>query len=372
VSYRDEFSQSETTRKLAAKIRAAATKSWRIMEICGTHTQTILEYGIDKLLPENVEIIHGPGCAICITPLEVIDRAFAIAHLPEVIFCLFGGLLRVPGTNSDLLDAKATGADVRVVYSAMDCLKIAQENPDRKVVFFAVGSEKVLPENAQSLLEAERLGLKNYFMLSSQAHMAPICAAVMQRHIGKVNGILGPGDGCSVTGFTEYEKISRDFNVPIVVSGVEPIDVLEGLYKCVVQLESGKHVVENQYTKFVTRQGNPEHHNSINATFMPCDYRWRRLGIIPDSGFQLKQKYDSFNAWLAFDVVEKPSRESPICISEEIMLGLKKPWDCPAFGKSCTPQHPIGATMVSSEGTCALYHKYRTKEEQQEVQPSVL
>lgn len=332
------------------------------MEICGTHTQTILEYGIDRLLPETINIVHGPGCAICITPLEIIDRAVAIAARNEVIFCSYGELLRVPGSDSDLLDAKAIGADVRVVYSAMDCVKLAYENPDRKVVFFAVGNERALPGNAAALTEAMSLGLKNFFVLSCQAHMPPICSAVLQRHAGTVNAVLGPGTGCSVTGYKNYESVSREFNVPIVIAGVEPIDVLEGLYKCVLALENGRNNVDNQWNEYVTRYGDVDELEQIGRVFTLYDYSWRRIGAIERSGYQLKPEFDPYNAWLAFDVEVKPARESAKCISEEIMLGLKKPYQCPAFGQSCTPQHPLGATMVATEGTCSLYYKFRKDE----------
>ena len=368
MEHHEEFAQSEEAQKLSAKIRAAITKPWTIMEICGRHTHTILEYGLDKLIPSAIRLVHGPGCAICITPLEIINRASAIARAPDVIFCVFGELLRVPGSRSDLLDAKALGADVRVVYSPLDCVEIARANSDRKVVFFAVGTEKSLPANAQSLLSAVQNGVKNYFILSSQAHMPPICAAVLERHMGTVNAVLGPGDGCSVIGFKEYESVCKQFNVPVVVTGVEPIDVLEGLYRCVMQLESGKHTVENQYSTFASRFGNSEQLNLINKVFGLHDYRWRRLGAIKQSGYQLKPEYDAYNAWLAFAGNDEPVRESSVCISEEVMCGMKKPSQCPAFGKKCTLHHPVGATMVSSHGTCALYYKFRAAEIEKDTQ----
>lgn len=328
----EEFAQSVDAKRVVAMIRAIATKRWTIMEISGTHTQTILQYGIDRLLSDNVEIVHGPGCAICITPLEIIDRAFAISRFQDVTFCVFGELLRVPGTRNDLLDAMATGADVQVVYDPRDCVRMAEEAPERKVVYFSVGAEKLLPACAESLLAARKLGLKNYFVLSAQAHMTPICSAVLRRHVGQVNAVLAPVTSCSVIGFKEYEAVSREFNVPVVVSGIEPADVLEGIYKCISQLESGKAQVENQCAGYVSRQGNAEQQELINQSFVLMDFQWRRLGTIKESGFQLRQELDHYNAWIQFPVEAQPVHESPVCISEEIMLGLKKPCHCPAFG----------------------------------------
>ena len=366
-TYHEDFAKSEPVEILRARISDAVTRPWTIMEVCGLHTHTILEYGIDHLLPPSVQVLHGPGCAICITPLAIIDRAFAIALKPDVIFCVYGELLRVPGTRCDLLDTKAAGADVRVVYSPMDCIQIAQENPNNKVVFFAVGCDNSVPENALSVKKAVELGLTNYSILSSQAHTPPICSAVLARQEAKVHGLLGPGDGCSIIGYKDFEAISREFSMPVVVTGLEPLDVLEGLYRCILQLESGKHSVENQYTRAVTKSGCAESLSLIQEIFQPADFEWRRIGAIRSSGYQLKPKFQSFNAWGAFEVEEHPVRESPVCISDQIMFGLKKPSDCSAFGKSCSPQHPIGATMVSAEGTCALYHKFRwTEPEHQE------
>jgi hydrogenase expression/formation protein HypD len=367
-SFNEEFAKSEPAATLRAQINEIVTRPWTIMEMCGLHTHTILEYGIDQLLPESVQLLHGPGCAICITPLEVIDRAFAIALKPDVIFCCYPELLRVPGTRCDLLEAKATGADVRVVYSPMDSVNIAQENPDKKIVFFAVGSDNAVSLNAKSVKIAAELGLKNYCILSSQAHTPPICSAVLARQEAKVHGLLGPGDGCSIIGCKDFESISREFNMPVVITGLEPLDVLEGLYRCLLQLETGKHSLENQYTRAVTRAGNAERLHLINDVFQPADFEWRRIGVISNSGYMLKPEFSMFNAWQAFEVEQHPVREAPVCISDQIMFGLKKPGDCPAFGKSCSPQHPIGATMVSTEGTCALYHKFRWNEPQPQQQ----
>jgi len=364
-TYHEEFAKSEPAATLRAQITEAVTRPWAIMEMCRLHTHTILECGIDQLLPPSVQLLHGPGCAICITPLEIIDRAYAIALKPDVIFCAYAELLRVPGTRCDLLDAKATGADVRVVYSPTDCVLIAQENPSKKVVFFAVGSDNAVPENALSVKRAAELGLTNYSLLSCQAHIPPICSAVLSRQEANVHGLLGPGDGCSIIGYKDFEAISREFNMPVVVTGLEPLDVLEGLYRCILQLEAGKHSVENQYTRAVTKAGSTESLHMINEVFQPADFEWRLIGAIRNSGYQLRPQFKVFNAWEAFEVEQHPVREAPVCISDQIMFGLKKPWDCPAFGKSCSPQHPIGATMVSTEGTCALYHKFRWNEQDQ-------
>ncbi|HEY9773182.1 MAG TPA: hydrogenase formation protein HypD [Planktothrix sp.] len=362
MSYQQDFAKSEEAQRLIARIRATVTRPWKIMEMCGAHTHSILEYGIDQLLPKELQLLHGPGCAICFTPLEVIDRAFAIACLPDVIFCVYGELLKVPGTSSDFLDARASGADLRVVYSPLECITIAQENPNRSVVFFAVGSDKSAPLNAAAVRQAERLGLRNYFVLSCQAHIPPICSAVLQRHGGTVSALLGPGDGCSIIGFKDFENICREYRLPVVITGFEPLDLLEGILRCVTLLENGKFAVENQFTRSVTRAGNLEDQTLLQEYFQPGDFSWRRLGEIKNSGYRLKAKYAAYDAWENFRTEPREVHESPVCISDLIMLGQKKPFDCPAFCKTCTPQHAIGATMVSSEGTCSLYYKFRSPE----------
>jgi len=366
VSQLEDFAKSDDARRIAGKIRSTATRRWTIMELCGAHTRTILQCGIDEMLADNIQIVHGPGCVISITPLNIIDRAFAVAYEPDVTMCVFGDMLRVTGTRNDLLEAKASGADVRVVYDAATCVELAKEHPERKIVYFSVGSERLLPGCAASLLEAKQLGLKNYFVLSSQANMSTICSGVLQRHSGQIDAVLASGTSCSVVGFKDYETVSKQFNIPIIVSGVEPLEVLESLYKSIVQLENGRSVVENQCPGFVSRSGNSEQQSLINQAFRLMDFEWRRLGTIANSGFQLREELDGFNAWTAFHSEPKPAHESAMCISEEIMLGLKKPADCPAFGKHCTPHRPVGATMVSSDGTCALYHKFRTAQQDQE------
>jgi hydrogenase expression/formation protein HypD len=368
VSYQEDFAKSEQAQRLIERINATVTRPWKIMEVCGAHTHSILEYGLDLLLPHQLQILHGPGCAICFTPLEILDRAFGIASQPEVIFCVFGELLKVPGTNCDFLDAKASGADLRVVYSPLECLQIAKENPDHKVVFFAVGSDKSAPLNADAVREAEKLGLTNFFVLSSLAHMPPICEAVLNKHGGTVSALLGPGDGCSTIGFKDFDNICRDYRIPIVVTGLEPQDILEGILRCVTLLENGKFAVENQFSRAVTKQGNLEEQNLINKVFEPGDFEWRRLGAIKSSGYKLKTKYVSFDAWDRFAKEPREVAESPVCISDQIMLGQKKPFDCPAFCKTCTPQHAIGATMVASEGTCSLYYKFRALDVRQAEQ----
>jgi hydrogenase expression/formation protein HypD len=361
----EEIRDYERARDLADRIRAAVTKPWKIMEVCGAQTNTILRYGIDQMLPREVEIVHGPGCSVCMTPLEMIDRAIAIAREPDVIFCAYGEMLRIPGSNrTDLLEVKAAdGADVRVVYSPLDCLEIAKLNPQRKVVFLAIGFDGAVPNNALSMTKARQFGINNYFVLSWQALMSSACSFIANSPANQVQAFLGPGSACSITGFREYEALSRQHHIPVVITGLEPIDVLEGIYKCVLQLESGKASVENQYSRAVTKAGNQEAQALVNEVFEVGDRNWRRLGQIPRSGYRINDRYRNFDAEQVFNVGEITSRgESSVCISDQILCGFKKPMDCSAFGKSCNPQHPIGATMVSPDGTCALYCKFRFQE----------
>jgi hydrogenase expression/formation protein HypD len=328
------------------------------MEVCGGQTHTIVKYGIDRILPAGLELVHGPGCPVCVTPLETIDRAHAIASRSDVIFCSFGDMLRVPGSHGDLLQLKSQGSDVRVVYSPLDAVNLAAAQPNRKVVFFAVGFETTAPANAMAVWLARRRRLSNFSVLVSHVLVPPAIQAILRAPGNRVQGFLGPGHVCTVMGCTEYEALVREHRVPIVITGFEPIDLLEGVLRVVRQLEAGRAEAENQYSRAVERQGNRESQKLIEEVFEVCDRKWRGIGTIPRSGFQLRSEYRDHDAERLFEVDHLETEESSVCISGEILKGLRKPHDCPAFGKACTPQTPLGATMVSSEGACAAYHAY--------------
>jgi hydrogenase expression/formation protein HypD len=363
VKYLDEYRDGATARKLADAIRRAATRPWVLMEVCGGQTHSIVKYGVDELLPPGVELVHGPGCPVCVTPLETLDRAHAIASRPGVVFCSFGDMLRVPGSRGDLLQVKSQGGDVRVVYSPLDAVNIAAANPDRRVVFFAIGFETTAPANAMAAWMARRRGLTNFSLLVSHVLVPPAITALLNSSENRVQAFLGPGHVCTVMGCAEYEPIARDYRVPVVVTGFEPVDLLEGILMAVRQLEEGRAEVENQYARAVRPEGNPAALKLISEVFEVCDRKWRGLGTIPASGYRLRPEYRDFDAEQVFEVGEIDTRESGVCISGEILRGVKKPRDCPAFGKDCTPQRPLGATMVSSEGGCAAYYAYRNRGE---------
>jgi hydrogenase expression/formation protein HypD len=358
MKYLDEYRDTEAARKLAAAIRRTVTRPWTIMEVCGGQTHTIVRYGIDRLLPAGLELVHGPGCPVCVTALETMDRAHAIASRPDVIFCSFGDMLRVPGSRGDLLQLKSHGHDIRVVYSPLDAVNLAAANPERRVVFFAIGFETTAPANAMAVCLARKRGLKNFSMLVSHVLVPPAMTAILQAPDNRVQGFLGPGHVCTVMGYTEYEPIVREFNVPIVITGFEPIDMLEGVLRVVEQLESGRAEIENQYSRAVRREGNLASRQLISEVFEVCDRKWRGVGLIPQSGLRLREAFRDHDAERLFDVADVRTAESSVCISGEILRGLKKPHQCPAFGKTCTPQTPLGATMVSSEGACAAYFAY--------------
>lgn len=358
MKYVDEFRSEKQASILAEKITQVTKHPWRIMEVCGGQTHTIMQYGLSDLLPEQIELLHGPGCPVCVTGLEVIDKAIEIAASQNVIFCSYGDMLRVPGSRSDLFDVKAAGGDVRIVYSPLDCLKIAAENPDKKVVFFAIGFETTAPANAMAVKQAKRMNLENFFLLVSHVTVPPVIRRLMEFPDNRVQGFLGPGHVCSVMGWTQYEELSERFKIPIVVTGFEPTDILEGILRVVEQLEAGRSYVENQYSRAVTKEGNHAAQAILDEVFVVCDQNWRGLGCIAKSGYKLSPQYASHDADLAFSTPKEPVNESKVCISGEILKGVKKPKDCPAFGKQCTPETPLGATMVSSEGTCAAYFRY--------------
>jgi hydrogenase expression/formation protein HypD len=358
MKYLDEYRDPTAARRLAEAIARTVTRPWTIMEVCGGQTHTIVRYGIDELLPPGVELVHGPGCPVCVTPLETLDKAVAIAARPEVIFCSFGDMLRVPGSRRDLFAVKAAGGDVRVVYSPLDCLRIAEQNPARTVVFFAVGFETTAPANATAVWQAKRRGLTNFAVLVSHVLVPPAMTAILSAPANRVQGFLAAGHVCTVMGYEEYEPLAERFRVPIVVTGFEPLDLLEGVYRCTRMLEQGRGGVENQYARAARRGGNAAARALIGEVFEVTDRIWRGIGRIPRSGFQLAPAYADFDAERRFAVEGVRAAESGLCISGLILQGLKKPHECPAFGKACTPESPLGATMVSSEGACAAYYHY--------------
>ena len=354
----NQFRNADLVKAGIAEIHRITTKHWAIMEICGGQTHTILRYGLDELLPEKVELVHGPGCPVCVTPLELIDKALAIASQPGVIFTTFGDMMRVPGSDRDLFSIKAAGGQVRIVYSPLDAVKIAAENPDKQVVFFAIGFETTAPVNAMSVLQAKSLGLKNFSILVSQVCVPPAMHAILSAPENRVQGFLAAGHVCSVMGYWEYPEIAAIYQIPIVVTGFEPLDLVEGILLTVRQLEEGRAVVENAYSRVVTEKGNVPAQEIIKQVFEPCDRGWRGIGEIPMSGLGLRKEFDEFNAEERFDVGAIKTRESEICIAGQILRGTKKPPECPAFGTLCNQDHPLGATMVSSEGACAAYLRY--------------
>jgi hydrogenase expression/formation protein HypD len=359
MKYLDEYRDAELVHKGLEEIRHTVTRPWSLMEICGGQTHSIMRHGLDELLPEGIELIHGPGCPVCVTPLELIDKAIAIAARPDVIFTSFGDMLRVPGSDEDLFRTRADGGDVRVVYSPLDAVKIAQQNPDKQVVFFGIGFETTAPANAMSVWQAKQLNVKNYSMLVSHVRVPPAMRAILSSPYNQVQGFLAAGHVCAVMGYWEYPPIAEEFKVPIVVTGFEPVDLVEGILMAVKQLEANRYDVENAYSRAVTREGNKPAQDLINTVFVECDRKWRGIGMIPLSGWRLRDEYADFDAEKRFAVENINTKESPLCISGLVLQGRKKPNECPAFGKECTPEHPLGATMVSSEGTCAAYYRYR-------------
>lgn len=358
MKYLDEYRDASVARKIVDEIRRVQTKPWVIMEVCGGQTHSIVKNGLDYLLPEGIELVHGPGCPVCVTPLEMIDKAHAIARRPEVIFCSFGDMLRVPGSDGDLFTIKSLGGDVRIVYSPLDCLKIARANPGRQIVFFAIGFETTAPANAMLVWRANQEGLKNVSVLVSHVLVPPSLAAILQSPQNRVQGFLGPGHVCAIMGYNEYLPISARFQVPIVITGFEPLDILHGTLMTIQQLESGRAEVENQYSRILDRKGNLPAQKLVFEVFEIGDRKWRGIGTIPKSGYKLRWEFRDHDAERLFDVKEIDTREPEICISGQILRGIKKPHDCPAFGTVCNPQHPLGATMVSAEGACAAYYAY--------------
>jgi hydrogenase expression/formation protein HypD len=358
MKYLDEYRDGPIAAKIVAEIRHIQTKPWVLMEVCGGQTHSIVKHGIDHLLPEGIELVHGPGCPVCVTPLEMIDKAHAIAKRPDVIFCSFGDMLRVPGSDGDLFTIKSQGSDVRIVYSPLDCLKIARSNPDRQVVFFAIGFETTAPANAMLVWRAREDGVKNVSVLVSHVLVPPAMASILASPLNRVQGFLGPGHVCAVMGYTEYEPLSERFKVPIVITGFEPLDILHGTLMTIRQLEMGEAKVENQYSRILDRNGNLTAQKLVSSVFEVGDRKWRGIGMIPDSGYHLRRGFQEHDAERIFDVHGINTQEPEACISGQILRGIKKPHDCAAFGTLCTPQRPLGATMVSAEGACAAYYAY--------------
>lgn len=358
MKFIDEYRDRGAAQTFAAAIRNIATRPWTIMEICGGQTHTIVKYGIESLLPPGITLVHGPGCPVCVTPLEIIDKAIAIASLPDVIFTSFGDMLRVPGSSKDLLTVRAERGNVRMVYSPLDAVKIAGQNPGKHVVFFGVGFETTAPANAMSVWQAKRLGLRNFSLLCSHVLVPPAMDALLSSPANRIQGFLAAGHVCTVMGYEEYIPLARRYRVPIVVTGFEPVDILQGIFMTVRQLEEHRTDVENQYARSVRREGNRAARKLLEEVFEVTDRAWRGIGMIPRSGYRLREEFAAYDAERVFDVGGIVAQESPQCIAGEILQGLKKPHACSVFGSRCTPEHPLGAPMVSSEGACAAYYHY--------------
>lgn len=358
MKYLDEYRNPDIAWRILDEIRSVTSKPWVLMEICGGQTHSIIKNGIDQLLPDKIELVHGPGCPVCVTPLEQIDKAIKIAARPDVIFTSFGDMLRVPGSEKDLFMVKSEGGDVRVVYSPLDAVKIARKNPEKKVVFFAVGFETTAPNNAMSVWQAHREGLKNFSILVSHVLVPPAIKTLLSSPKNRVQGYLAAGHVCTIMGWEEYEPIAEQYQVPIVVTGFEPIDILEGILMVVQQLERGEARVGNQYSRVVRREGNRPAQELIQRIFQISNRKWRGIGEIPASGLALRSEFRAYDAEAIFELGDLQVEEAPECISGLVLQGLKKPFECAAFGKQCTPQTPLGATMVSTEGACAAYYAY--------------
>ena len=359
MKFIDEYRDGPAARRMARAIARLVTRPWTLMEVCGGQTHAIVKFGIDELLPPEIELLHGPGCPVCVTPIELIDKAIDIAGRPNVIFTSFGDMLRVPGNHHDLLAAKARGGDVRIVYSPLDAVQIARDNPDKDVVFFAVGFETTAPANAMAVYQAARQGITNFSILVSHVLVPPAIEAILSSADNRVQGFLAAGHVCAVVGYTEYEPLAVKYHVPFVVTGFEPLDILQGVYMAVKQLEEGRAEVENQYARAVRREGNEPAMALVREIFGVVPRKWRGIGEIPASGLGLNPPYAAYDAELRFGLADYSVDESGDCRSGEVLRGVLKPRECPAFGTLCTPEHPLGATMVSSEGACAAYYRYR-------------
>lgn len=359
MKYLDEFRDPVIAKRILLEIKKTVTQPWVIMEVCGGQTHSIIKNGIDQVLPKEIELVHGPGCPVCVTPLEIIDKAIAIASQPNVIFTSFGDMLRVPGSQKDLLQIKSEGGDVRIVYSPLEAVKIARNNPEKEVVFFAVGFETTAPGNAMAIHQAQREGLSNFSELVSHVLVPPAMIALLSSPKNRVQAYLAAGHVCAIMGWSEYEPIAKKFKVPIVPTGFEPIDILEGILLAVQLLEEGRYEVSNQYLRAVHRDGNRPAQELVNKVMEVGNRKWRGIGEIPQSGLYIRDEFSEYDAEKKFNVGNIITQESDLCIAGIVLQGLKKPFECPAFGKECTPMNPLGATMVSSEGACAAYYKYQ-------------
>lgn len=362
MKYVDEYRDAQQAQKLIEVIADKVTRPWNIMEVCGGQTNSIIRFGLDELLPDEITLIHGPGCPVCVTPLEIIDQAVAIAGRGDVSFCSFGDMLRVPGSHKDLLRVKSEGGDVRIVYSPMDAVDLARANPAREVVFFAIGFETTAPANAMAVAQAQRLGLKNFSVLVSHVLVPPAISVILASPNNRVNGFLAAGHVCAVMGMGDYRPLAAEHGVPIVVTGFEPLDILHGVAVCVAQLEEGRHEVENAYARCVRDEGNPPARKLLAEVFETVDRKWRGIGLIPQSGWALRESYKKLDAAVRFGVEDITAAEPAECIAGEVLQGHKKPHQCSAFGTICTPENPLGAPMVSAEGACAAYYRYRRKQ----------
>lgn len=359
MKFLEEYRDAELIEKLLKDLEKVITREWTLMEVCGGQTHSIIKSGLDQLLSKKINLVHGPGCPVCVTPLELIDKAIALASRPDVIFTSFGDMLRVPGSKSDLFAVKAKGGDVRIIYSPLDSLKIARENPNKAVVFFGIGFETTAPPNAMAIIQAKSQGINNFAMLVSHVTVPAAIIALMESPDIQVDGFLAAGHVCTVMGYWEYEPLAEKYKVPIVVTGFEPVDIVHGILKCISLLEKGKYIVENAYARSVVREGNIPAQAVIQRVFDICDRPWRGIGVIPQSGYRLRPEFAAYDAELRFPELQKiETKESSLCISGLVLQGRKKPPECQAFGKECTPQTPLGATMVSTEGACSAYYRY--------------
>lgn len=358
MKYLDEFRDGQTAKSLLAEIKSITTRPWTIMEVCGGQTHTIIKSGIDQLLPEEITLVHGPGCPVCVTPLEFIDKAIYLAEQPGTILTTFGDMLRVPGSSESLLSIQSKGADVRMVYSVLDAIKLARETPDKEIVFFAIGFETTAPGNSTALTLAKRLNLTNFSMLTCHVLVPPALRALLSNGTNRVNGYLAAGHVCAITGLADYRDLCHDFKVPIVVTGLEPVDILEGIFHTIKQLETGSAILENCYARLVTETGNIHAQNNLQEVFKICDRNWRGMGKIPSSGLAISEPFKNWDAEVKFNLADITAKEPGECIAGLILQGIKKPNQCSSFATHCTPQHPLGATMVSGEGACAAYYKY--------------
>ncbi len=359
MKYIEEYRDAGLIRRLLGEIAGTVSRPWTLMEVCGGQTHSIIRSGLDQMIPPAITLIHGPGCPVCVTPLELVDKAIALAARPDVIFASYGDMLRVPGSARDLFAVKAAGGDVRIVYSPLDALKIARDNPAKTVVFFAIGFETTAPANAMAVLQAKAQGLPNFAVLVSHVTVPAAIKALMESPDVRVDGFLAAGHVCTVMGYWEYEPLAEKYRIPIVVTGFEPVDIVHGILDCVRELEAGRHGVRNAYARSVSREGNRPAQAVIHQIFELTDRAWRGIGVIPMSGYRLRPEFAAFDAERRFPEVQAiETKESPLCISGLVLQGIKRPVDCPAFGKECTPQSPLGATMVSSEGACAAYYRY--------------